>query len=87
MTIFVPTRSGMLNIIDFAGLQDDTVTERVTRVMQFWLCLMFSHELYKINIVDVTGSLIPHKISVLSLHSEAHASPYLKRQISAVPSI
>ena len=35
MTIFVPTRSGMLNIIDFAGLQDDTVTERVTRVMQF----------------------------------------------------
>ena len=71
----------------FCRHADGTVTGRVITFMQFWLCLMFSHELYKINIAEVTGSLISPKIRVLPLHSSVHASPHLKRWISAVPSV
>ena len=51
----------------------DTVSERVITMMQFWLRVMFSHELYKSNMVDITDSLISSNIRVLLLHSGVHA--------------
>ena len=71
----------------FCRHTNGTVWERVITFMQFWLCLMFSHELYKINIAEVTGSLIFPKTRVLPLHSVVHVSPHLKRWVSALASI